>query len=445
VLFQDIRYALRGLIKAPAFTAIAVLCLSLGIGANTAIFSVVDGVMLQPYPYVDAPRIVVLNSTNAKAGIGRAAVSYLDYRDWRDQSSTLATTAVFQQRSLTIADGRSDPERYSGAAVSWTLFGLLGIPPAHGRDFGPEDDRPGAEPVVILSDDVWKRRYAADPAVIGRAISINGRPHTVIGVMPPRFLFPETQRLWVPVSAYVNDLTRKDRTLQVFGRLKPGVTMERASADIQGVASRLAATYPAENEGWSAVLRPLRQWMLPAQVELMITAMMGAVTLVLLIACANVANLLLARASVRHREISIRAALGAGRIRIVRQLLTEAVLIGLISAPLGVAFAWAGLRLIDSGIPADSIPYFIHWSLDVRSLAYTTAIAVLTGIVFGLAPAVQAARGNLQDSLKEGSRGATAGGRARIRSALVIAEVAMSIILLIGASLFVRSFLNLQK
>jgi putative ABC transport system permease protein len=445
MVLQDLRYAVRTLARSPLFTSIAVACLALGIGVNSTIFSVVDGVLLQPYPYPDAHQIVVLNSTNQKSGVNRSIISWPDFEEYRDQNTTLSTLAAFTGRSLTISDGSTDPERYSGATISWTTFGLLGIRPALGRDFGPDDDRPGAEPVVLLSDDVWRRRYGADPAVVGRAISINGRPHTIIGVMPPKFLFWETQRLWVPLGDYTREMTRSDRALMVFARMKPGVSMDQARADVSGIAARLAATYPADNENWGAVVRPLREWMLPAQVRLMVLAMMGAVTLVLLIACANVANLLLARASVRHREISIRSALGAGRWRIVRQLLTEAVVIGLVSAPLGILIAWAGIRLIDRGIPPDSVPYFIHWSLDARSLAYTIGISMLTGIVFGLAPALQAARTNLQESLKEGARGATGGRRARLRNTLVVAEIAMSLILLVGASLFVRSFLNLQN
>jgi len=444
MLFQDLRYALRSLRKAPAFTAIAVACLALGIGVNATIFSVVDGVLLQPYPYKDAERIVVLNSTNQRLGVNRSGVSYLDFRDWRDESATLASLAAFTRRSLTIADGSTDPERYDGATISWNLFSLLGTPPAIGRDFGPEDDRPGAEPVVLISDDVWQRRYNGDPSIIGRAILVNATPHTVIGVMPPRFRFPETQPLWVPIAPYQHEWTRQTRNVQVFARLKPGVTLEQADADLKSVAGRLEARYPNENQYWSALVRPLRSWMVPAQVEIMMLAMVGAVTLVLMIACANVANLLLARASVRHREISIRSALGAGKWRIVRQLLTEAVVIGAISAPLGMLVAWIGIRLVDRGIPADSIPYFIHWSLDARSLAYTAGISILTGIIFGLAPALQASRSNLQDSLKEGARGATGGRRAWLRSGLVVAEIAMSLVLLIGASLFVRSFLNVQ-
>ena len=444
-MFHDLRYAFRALAANPGFTVVAVLCLALGIGVNGAIFSVVDGVLLQPFPFPDAGRLVVLNGTNPKQRINRSTVSFADLKDWREQTTAFSGLAAFQVRSLTIVDGGTEPERYRGAAVTFNLFTLLGTPPALGRDFGPDDDRAGAEPVVLLSDDVWKRRYSGDRGVIGRAVSINGRPHTVIGVMPEGFKFPETQQLWVPLAPYEEKSRRDARNNQIFARLKPGVTLPQARADLESVASRLAAVYPTENEGWSTLVRPLREWMLPSQVELMILAMMSAVTLVLLIACANVANLLLARASVRYREISIRTALGAGRWRIVRQLLTEAILIGIASAPLGVLLARVGIYLIYRGVPPDSIPYFIHWNLDSRTLAYTIGVSVLTGVVFGLAPALQAARPDLQSSLKEGGRGYAGGARARIRNALVVAEVAMSLVLLIGASLFVRSFLNLQN
>ena len=445
MFFQDLRYAVRTLLKAPVFATIAIACLSLGIGVNATIFSVVNGVLLQPYPYRDAERIVALNSMKPEARISRAPVSYYDFRDWRDENTTLETLAALQRRSFAIADGRTDPERFSGGAVTWTLFGLLGTSPQLGRDFTADDDKPGAEPVVLISDDLWRHRYAADESILGRAIQVNGRPHTVIGVMPPGFLFPENQRLWVPMSAYIAEWQRTSRTLEAFARLKPGVSVEQAANDLRNISSRLATTYPDENEGWTSLVRPLRAWMIPVQVEIMMLAMMGAVTLVLLIACANVANLLLARAASRHREISIRAALGAGKWRIIRQLLTEAILIGLLSAPLGVAIAWIGLQLVDRGIPPDSIPYFIQWSLDGRALLYTIAISLLTGIIFGLAPALQAARTNLQDSLKDGARGAAGGRRARMRSVLVVAEIGMSLILLVAASLFVRSFLNLQQ
>ena len=444
MFLQDLRYAWRSLIKTPGFTAIAVMCLALGIGINTTIFSVVDGALLQPYPYPAADRIVFLHSRNHQARVNRGGVSFLDVRDLRESTTTLQEIAAFGRRSLTISDGASEPERYDGAIISWNLFQLLGTPPATGRDFGPEDDRPGAEPVVMLSHEVWTTRYGGDRTVVGRAVSINGRPHTVIGIMPPRFAFPETQRLWVPLAEYAEQDPRDARNLQAFGLMKPGATIPQVSADAAGVASRLAAAYPAQNRDWTIAAQPLADWLMPPQPKLMVLSMMGAVMLVLLIACSNVANLLLARASVRHREISIRSALGAGRGRIIRQLLTEAMMLGLLSVPLGVLVAWGGLQMLDSTIPPDSIPYFIHWSLDARSLAYTIAIALTTGVVFGAAPALQASGRSLQDSLREGGRGATGERRAWLRNGLVVAQVALAMILLIGSSLFIRSFLNVQ-
>jgi putative ABC transport system permease protein len=444
VLLQDIRYAVRTLIKNRGFTAVAVACLALGIGVNATVFSLFDGVVLQPYPYPDATRMVVFRSVNPRLHISRGALPFLDYRDIRDSTKSFAALEAFDYRSVTIDDRSGEPERYRGSAISHGLFDLLGAAPVLGRSFRAEDDRPGAEPVVLLSDDVWARRYNRDPSVVGRAINVSGHLATVIGVMPPRFAFPETQQLWLPLSMYSGAMLRNQRGLQVFGRLRPGVSIDQAQSEAAAVASRLAATYPKEDEDWSVAVHPLREWMLPKQVELMLFTMMGAVMLVLLIACSNVANLLLARASVRHREISIRSALGAGQWRIVRQLLTESLLIGLISAPLGILLAWVGIHLLDRAMPVDAVPYFIHWSLDGRSLAYTVGISLVTGIVFGLAPALQAARPNLQDSLKEGGRGAAGGQRARLRNGLVIVEVALSLVLLVGASMFMRSFINLQ-
>ena len=444
MFLQDVRYAVRSLLQNRGFTAIAVACLSLGIGVNSTIFSVVDGIILRPYPYPKAEEIVVVNSTNQKEGVSRGVLSYADFKDLRDSASTIQTMAAFTNRSLTIADGTGDPERFLGSAVSWTLFHLLGTPPIHGRNFAADDDKPGAEPVVLLSYDVWDRRYQKDPSVVGRAITINGRPHTVIGVMQPKFLFPENSRLWVPVASFLDAAPRDQRGVQVFARLKPGVTIQQGQTDLQGIATRLAAAYPEQNENWNVALRDLSTWMLPDDVKLVILTMMGAATLVLLIACSNVANLLLARATSRQREISIRAALGAGRWRIVRQLLTEAVFIGLLSAPLGIAIAYIGIKLLDSAMPADEVPYFIQWSLDARSLAYAIVVSMATGIVFGLAPALQAVRSNLQSTLKEGGRGNAGGSRAWMRNGLVVVEIALSLVLLVGASLFVRSFLNLQ-
>jgi putative ABC transport system permease protein len=442
-LMQDIRYALRTLLGTPVFTGIAAVCLALGIGANTMIFSIVDGVMVQPFPYREPDRIVVLNETFQRGGVREAELSYKNLLDWKDRNTVFTTIAGVQYRSLVISDG-GEPDRHLGAAISWDLFELLGQPAAIGRTFSAEDDRPGAEPVVILGDELWQRRYQRDTSIVGRRVLINARPHTVIGVMPPNFEFPERQKLWVPLAPFAHDAKRTERGLMTLARLKPGVTIDRAQGELTAIAARLAAEYPNDNDGWSALVQPLSELFIPDDVQLIIGTMMGAATLVLLVACANVANLLLARASVRQREISIRAALGAGRGRIVRQLLTEAVILGLFAAPLGAALAFVGLRWMDSAIPPDDIPYYIHWAIDRRALVYTAGVSVLTGVLFGLAPAFQATRTNLHESLKEGKGAGVQGRRTRLRNALVVAEVALSLVLLVGASLFVRSFVNLQ-
>jgi predicted permease len=444
VLLQDLRYAVRTLLANRLVTVVAVVCLSLGIGINAMMFSVIDGVLIQPFPFADPDRLVALNSANLKRGVNIGSISYHDFRDWRDSTTTLEGLAAFQWRSLTISDTQGEPERYQGAAISANLFRLLGIRPILGRDFEPADDRPGAEPVILLSHEVWTLRYGADPAVVGRGIPINGRPHTIVGVMPEGFLFPINHRLWVPMAPYGEATSRAERVNQVWGRMQPGVTREQVRAELDGISSRLAAAYPAENDGWGALVRPLSDWMLPTEVPIILTAMMGATILVLLIACSNVANLLLARASVRSREIAVRSALGAARWQIARQLLIEAVLIGLLSAPLGWVVAHVSIDLMTAAMPPDGVPYFIRWSLDTRSLLYTVAISLATGVVFGLAPALHAARPNLQESLKEGGRG-TSRGRALLRNSLVVTEIALSLVLLIAASLFVRSFMNLQS
>ncbi|MEX2662142.1 MAG: ABC transporter permease, partial [Vicinamibacterales bacterium] len=270
MLRQDVRYAFRSLLTNFGFTAIAVACLALGIGVNATIFSVVDGVMLQPYPYPDAHQIVVLNSTNEREGIRRASISYADFKDFRDNATTIQQLAAFQMRSLTVSDGRGEPERYVGELVSWTLFHLLGTQPVIGRHFESKDDRPGADPVVLLSDDLWRQRYQRDPSIVGRAINVNGTAHTVIGVMPPRFAFPENQKLWMPIAAYTDAQPRDIRGSQVFARLKEGVTAEQAVTELQAIAGRLAQAYPTENRDWSVTTRPLSEWMLPDEVELVL-------------------------------------------------------------------------------------------------------------------------------------------------------------------------------
>src|SRR5260221_8229824 len=444
MLFQDIRFGFRTALKNKGVTGVAVACLAIGIGLNTMMFSVTDGVLIQPLPYQAPDRLIVLHTTDMPNNVRHAPLSWLELADWRERARSFSTLAGVQFRSFTVSDG-GDSDRYAGAAVSRELFPLLGKTPQLGRGFTAEEDRPGGEPVVLIGDDLWKRRYDSDPAIVGRTIQINSKPYTVIGVMPPKFKFPENQYLWVPLAQFGVSQQRGARSLDTFGRLRDGVTLEQARREADTVAANLAVAFPGSDHGRRAYVRELRDWAIPKDVTLIIWTMMGAVTMVLLIACFNVANLMLARASSRSREMSIRTALGAGRGRILRQLLTESVLVALVSVPLGMACAYGGLKLIDLSIPPDRIPYFIQWALNVRALLYAIGVAGLTGIVFGLAPALQASKADLQEALKEGGRGTAGGGRAWIRHTLVVAEVALSLLLLIGASLFVRSFVHPQE
>ena len=428
--------------KNPGFAALTILCLALGIGVNSTIFSVVDTVAIRPLPFHEPDRLVGLYSTHQANNIDRGNVSFRDVQDWKARTRVFADIASVTGRSLTLSDSE-EPERFNGSTISANMFPMLGIQPILGRQIRPEEDAPGGPRVLMLSHGVWQRRYASDPSVIGRTIPVNGIPHTVIAVMPPKFQFPEQAQMWVAQAPIEHASPRATRNLEVMARLKPGFSLDDARRDIKSVSDQLAGE-ERDNQGWSANAGNLRDEMVPSDVRLIVMTMMGAVTLVLLIACANVANLLLARATVRQREMSVRAALGAGRGRIVRQLLTESLLIALASAPLGVAIAYGGLQWLTASMPAQNqAPYYIDWSMNPRIIVYTVLIALVTGVVFGLAPALQAARTNLQHSLKD--RGVSAGGsRNRMRSALVVVEIALSLVLLVGASLFVRSFLNLQ-
>ncbi len=441
MLLQDIRYALRNLWHSKGFATVAILCLGFGIGLNATIFSLIDGVLLKPYPYTDPDRILVVGEQNQRTD-SQEGLSYLDMRDWKEANSVFTTIAGVAGRSLTISDRGGEPERYLGAGVSWDLFPLLGTSPILGHGFTVEDDRPGAGPVVLLGYDLWTRRYRGDARIIGESIRINGKPHVVVGVMPAGFAFPFNQRLWIPLAPMASQDLRSARGLFAFGRMKPGVTIDQARQELDAIAGRLAGQYAATNEGWTSHLRTLREAFLPDEVPLVLYLMMAGVTLVLFIACSNVANLLLARAAGRRREIAVRTALGAGRGRIVRQLLTESVVLGLISVPLGIVLAAVGTKLIAAGMPPDQVPYYVRWELDWRSVVYTVVIAATTALVFGLFPALQVSRGNLHETLKEGTRGNSV-AKSFLRSTLVVAQVAFALVALVGALLFVRTFMNL--
>jgi putative ABC transport system permease protein len=440
---QDVRFAFRTLRKSPAFTAIAITCLALGIATNTTLFSVFDAILLKPFPFNDPSRLVSMWERNPKNG-NRFTVAYPTYLDWRAQSTKLSDIAAYAGRSVAITEG-DEPERIFGQLVSANLFPILGITPQIGRVFRPDEDKTGAPGVVLLSDGLWRRRYLSDSTIVGRVISINNLPYTVVGIMPPRFKFPQVSELWLPIAPFLHDDKRDLRSVSMVGRLKPDVTIAQANTEIASIDATLNQQYGIITDGWVGSATDMRKDFIPPDVSLITATMFGAVTFVLLIAVANVANLMLTRAAGRSREIAIRVAIGAGRNRIVRQLLTESVMLALAAGIIAIPLTWESLRLLDFAMPAeDPLPYYIHWSLDFHTLAYTALISIATGVAFGLVPAMQSTRGELTESLKDGSRG---GGtrKNRMRSVLVIAEVALALVLLVGASLFVRSFAALQQ
>ncbi len=440
---RDIRQAFRSIWHAKGFTVVAVLCIGLGVGLNTAIFAIVDGVLLKPLPYAEPDRLVQVASVNQQIGETEGPISYADLLSFVDTSTTFEGMGGVQNRSLTLTDG-GNPERYLGSGVSWNLFPLLGITPQLGTGFQPGHDLPGAPPVVVLSDALWRLRYNSDPAIIGRTIVVDGLPTTVVGVMPPRFEFPENMKLWVPISRLADPRQHGQRNLFVMGRLSPGATLDGARSELAAMAARLATEFPETNRDWGASAEDIRAAFIPEEVSLVIWLMMAGVTLVLFIACSNVANLLLARATARRREIAVRAALGAGRSVIVRQLLTESVMLSLVAVPLGLIVAEIGARLIYGAMPAEQVPYYITWEVDARARAWAVVIAVSTAVVFGLFPALTATRGALHDDLKEGTRGNSA-RRSLLRSSLVVAQVSLALVSLVGALMFVQSFRNLDS
>lgn len=440
---RDLRYALRGLWLSKGFATVAILCLAFGIGLNTTIFSVVDGVLLKPFPYTDPDRLRVLGLENRPLQRYRDWVSYLDLRDWKATASSFDGIAAFAFRAFTISDG-GEPTRYQGGLITWDLFPILGVQPILGQGITPEQDAPGGGGVVLISHLIWTARYHQDPQIVGRKILVNGTPVVVVGVMPEHFEFPEDQTLWLAATPVVHRDPRSNHGLFTFARLKPGVTDAQAEAELKGISRRLAQQYPDTNKDWEASIRSLRDEFIPPDVTRIIWLMMAGVTLVLFIACSNVANLQLARASGRRREISVRAALGAGRRQIVTQLITESVVLSIVSLPLAMVLAQLGSRAIFDMMPADQVPYYITWQVDWRSFAFSIGVAVGTAVVFGLFPALQATRGNLHADLKEGTRGNTIRSSV-LRSGLVVAQVSLAAVSLIGALLFVKTFTNLES
>jgi predicted permease len=446
-LWQDLRYGLRTLLKNPGFTIIAVVALALGIGANSAIFSVVNAVLLRPLPFKNPEQLVMVWENATHLGFPKNTPSPPNFLDWQRQNTVFTGMAAISERSFNLT-GVGEPERLDGRRVSANLFDLLGAPALLGRTFAPDDDRPGAH-VVLLSYSLWQRRFGSDPNVIGRAVTLNGESYTVIGVLPRSVHLPGygnwNDQVWVPIAFNNEEITeRGNHFLDVIARIKPAITLKHAQAEMETIAARLAKEYPRYNTRIGATVTPLHEELV-GDMKPALLILLGAVGLVLLIACTNVANLLLARTAVREKEIALRLALGASRSRLTRQFLTESVLLALLGGCFGLLLALAGVHVLKTFVPA-TILEIQAINIDARVLVFAALIALLTGIVFGLAPATHSSHSNLNDSLKEGGRDSAVGKKGnRIRGLLVIAEVAVSFILLIGAGLLINSFLHLRN
>jgi predicted permease len=444
-LWQDLRYGLRLIRKNPGFSAVVVLTLAVGIGANTAIFSVVNAVMLRSLPFKDPDRLVRLNESNPERGWPTFAVSHPNFLDWRDQNHTFAAMAATSGASANLGTA-GEIEVVRGSAVTVDFLTVLGTSPLMGRNFLPEEDKPGgATRVVIITYGSWQKRFGGDPDVVGKTLTINENIFTIVGVLPESFAWGTGSNfeLLFPLAPDPQR-SRGDHRLMVIGKLKDGVSREQALADMNTIAAQLADQYPESNKGWQVSGQSFYDWMIPEEIRRSLLLFLGAVGFVLLIACSNVANLMLARAAARQKEISIRIALGASRLRIGSQLLVEALSLAMISGIAGLGVAWLATKALKA-MNAGDVPRLDEISLDGRVLGFSLLISLVTGVLFGLAPAIHAARTNLNEMLKEGGRSVTGGRvRQRIRSTLVTVEVGLSVALLVSAGLLLRSFWRLQ-
>jgi len=441
-LLQDLRYGFRMLARNPAFTAVAVLALALGIGANTAIFSLVNAYLLKLLPYPDSGRLVLCNQQFKREGMP-GATAFPNYLDWRAQNHVFTAMAAVRNESFNLT-GDGEPERVTGARLSASAFQVFQMQPLLGRGFLEEEDRPGARRVAVLGKAMWEKRYGGRRDIIGRQIQINGEPYTVVGVMPAGFrLGTMDYNISIPLALDPAKFGRGIQFLRVVARLKPGVTIERAQAEMSAIAARLEREYP-ENRDWTAGIGPLTDWYVGRRIRPSLLVLLAAVSLVLLIACVNVANLLLARAASRSKEMSIRTALGAGRWRIARQMLAESLLLCAAGGAAGLLFGYWGSKAMYAAIPVWMLPFRTE-SINPSILGFTVLATLVTGLLFGMAPALVSSRADVNEALKEGGRG-TPGGprRGRLRNALVIAELALAVMLLTGSGLLVKSFIQLQ-
>ena len=458
---EDFKAALRSLASSRTFTAVALLVLTLGIGASTAIFSVVDAVVLRGLPFDEHDRLVALGErrlpgSNAPAGgrdpLAMSSIAPQNYMDWVAQQQVFESMAAIASRGVTLHEPGGEPEDVRGQAVTAPFFDVLRVQPAIGRAFTAENEIEGRERVVVLSDGLWRRRFGGDPSVIGRTIPLEGASYEIIGVMPPAFAYPVSSArptdLWVPYVVPANQRVRNPREfsfyLQSIARLKPGVSLSEAQAQMEQIALALEAEHPDWNKDRRIGVRPLRDHLVGTSTRSWMLMLLGAVGIVLLIACANVANLLLARSTAREREVGIRAALGAGRWRLVRQLMVESLTLSVIGTVLSIAVAWWAVELLRTSMP-DGVPRVSAIAIDLRVLAAAAGLAIVTGLLFGVVPALQSSKPDLTTALKDGARGTVGAGRRLFRSALVVAEVALAVVLLVGAALFIGSFVSLMR
>jgi predicted permease len=440
-LLQDLKYGLRMLAKNPGFTAVAVITLALGIGVNTAIFSVVNGVLLRPLPYPNPDRLVQIYERSPQ--INELSVSYLNFLDWERVNRSFAGMAAYRGESFNFT-GTGQPEHIPGAVVTANFLSVLGVEPLRGRTFTPDENQPGANPVAMVSEGFWKRSFAGDTAVLGKSVVLDGQAYTVVGIVPGDCQLLGPAEVVTPLWQWRRRMQLESREshpgIRVVGRLKPGVSLAQARADMENIAHNLAAAYPKTNEGTSTTVVPLKNNIV-GDVRPMLLLLQAAVGFVVLIACANVANLLLARSVARKREIALRVALGASRGRVIRQLLTESVFVSLAGGGIGLLLAYWGSAPILAAVPG-GLPRQEAIGLDGNVLLFTLGLSLLSGIVFGLAPALQSSRSDLQETLSAGGR-SVAGGQHRTQSALVVAEVSLALVLLAGAGLLIRSLQRL--
>jgi putative ABC transport system permease protein len=446
-LWEDVRFAVRLLLKDKWFTLVAALALALGIGVNATVFTFVNAVLIRGLPIADADRVMAVSSMD-RVRNRNTGVSYADFRDWRESSRTFESLAAYNGVIANVSDEGQPPERYNGQYMSANSFTILGQRPVVGRDFTPADDVRGAPAVALIGYSMWMNRYGRSPSIIGRSIRINDVPTTVIGVLPEGFRFPFNADLWMPLGAIpdLEEQRRNARNFQVVGKLAPGVTRDQAQGELITISRRLESEHPGTNQNLQAHVQTINEQQNGGPIRTVFLSLMGAVAFVLLIACANVANLLLARSTNRAREISVRVSLGASRWRVVRQLLIESVLLSGVSGLAGLGISAIGIRLFDRATQDVGRPYWIQFTMDGTVLAFFAVICLGTGIVFGLAPALHVSKTDVNEVLKEGGRSGSAGVRARRwTGALMVAELALTVVLLAGAGFMIRNFLTMYS